>query len=168
MRDRTILVNSMSKTWAVTGWRVGWVLAPADISDSIRKVHDFLTVGAAAPLQQAGVAALQLPAEYYAGLAGEYASRRDFLLAALTRAGFRCSPPQGAYYILTDISSFGFENDIQFVRHMIERHGVAAVPGSSFFDRPGDGAHIVRFCFCKSESTLRAAADRLSMLPRTA
>jgi len=166
MRDRTVLVNSMSKTWGVTGWRVGWVLAPADLADSIRKVHDFLTVGAAAPLQMAGVAALQLPREYYEGLAAEYRARRDLLLDALTSAGFRCQAPQGAYYILTDISGFGFPDDVSFVQHLIGEAGVAAVPGSSFFEK-GDGSKIVRFCFCKSEQTLREAGERLRRFSRT-
>src|SRR5579871_1427125 len=107
MRDRTILVNSMSKTYSVTGWRVGWVLASPDLTETIRKVHDFMTVGAAAPLQQAGVVALSLPDEYYTELAADYRSRRDMLLATLSTAGFRCFQPYGAYYIMTDISEFG-------------------------------------------------------------
>jgi aspartate/methionine/tyrosine aminotransferase len=166
LRGRTILVNSMSKTWSVTGWRVGWVLAPADLTDSIRKVHDFLTVGAAAPLQHAGAVAMALPPAYYAELASKYSARRDMLMDALTSAGFRCSRPQGAYYILTDISGFGFSDDVSFVRHMMERAGIAAVPGSSFFEDPARGSQIVRFCFCKSERTLQAAAERLRQLNR--
>lgn len=161
MRERTILVNSMSKTWSVTGWRVGWVLAPPEIADGIRKVHDFLTVGAAAPLQQAGVVALDSPDEYYAGLAAHYAGRRDLLLDGLASAGFHPYRPAGAYYILCDISSFGFGNDVAFVRHLIERVGVAAVPGSSFFSNPADGSQLIRFCFCKKDSTLEEAVRRL-------
>jgi aminotransferase len=164
MRERTILVNSMSKTWAVTGWRVGWVLAPADLADNIRKVHDFLTVGAATPLQHAGAVAMSLPPEYYAGVATEYAARRDLLLDALERAGFRCSRPQGAYYILTEMPGRGFADDVACVRQMIEGVRVAAVPGSSFFENPADGSRFVRFCFCKSEATLRAAGERLQKL----
>lgn len=133
MRDRTILVNSMSKTYSVTGWRVGWVLATPDLTDSIRKVHDFLTVGAAAPLQQAGVLALCLPDDYYDRLSTEYAARRDHLVTSLQGAGFKCFIPQGAYYVMTDISAFGFADDSSFVRHLISHVGVAAVPGSSFF-----------------------------------
>src|SRR5579862_3663194 len=132
MRERSILVNSMSKTYSVTGWRVGWVLAPPDLTESIRKVHDFLTVGAAAPLQQAGVMALNLPEDYYSHLSEEYAKRRDRLLNSLQEAGFRCFSPQGAYYVMTDISNFNFSDDVTFVRHLIEKLGVAAVPGSSF------------------------------------
>jgi aminotransferase len=161
MRERTILVNSMSKTWSVTGWRVGWVLAPAEIADAVRKVHDFLTVGAAAPLQQAGVLALDSPDEYYADLAAHYQARRDLLLDGLDAAGFRPYRPSGAYYILCDISGFGFGNDVTFVRHLIERAGVAAVPGSSFFSDPANGSQLIRFCFCKKDSTLREAVERL-------
>lgn len=166
MRDRTILVNSMSKTYSVTGWRVGWVLASPDLTDSIRKVHDFLTVGAAAPLQQAGATALNLPDEFYADLAEHYVARRDGMLGILERAGFRCFKPSGAYYIMTDISEFGFKDDTSFVRHMIENVGVAAVPGSSFFNDPADGAHLVRFCFCKKPETFAEADRRLSTLRR--
>jgi aspartate/methionine/tyrosine aminotransferase len=161
MRDRTILVNSMSKTYAVTGWRVGWVLASPDLTDSIRKVHDFLTVGAAAPLQQAGVFALSLPDDYYAKVAAEYTARRDTLLAILEGTGFRCFVPQGAYYIMTDISGFGYSDDMQFARHLVEKVGVAAVPGSSFFADSREGAQMIRFCFCKKYETLKEAEIRL-------
>ncbi len=161
MRDRSILVNSMSKTYSVTGWRVGWVLAAPDLSDSIRKVHDFLTVGAAAPLQQAGVLALSQPEEYYQRLAVDYGKRRDTLLRVLEGVGLRCFHPRGAYYIMSDIQAFGFPNDVAFIRHLIENVGVAAVPGSSFFSNPSDGSHLIRFCFCKKYETLEAAGNRL-------
>ncbi len=161
MRERSVLVNSMSKTYSVTGWRVGWVLAAPDLTDSIRKVHDFLTVGAAAPLQQAGVLALNMPDSYYAKLATDYQGRRDMLLGLLDRAGFRCYRPDGAYYIMTDIKAFGFPDDYAFVRHMIEHAGVAAVPGSSFFADSTDGAKLIRFCFCKKYETLEEAGSRL-------
>jgi aspartate/methionine/tyrosine aminotransferase len=164
MRERTIAVNSMSKTYAVTGWRVGWVIAPADLTDSIRKVHDFLTVGAAAPLQQAGAAALALPRDYYADLRRHYNDLRDRALAMLEGAGFRCFRPSGAYYIMTDVSGFGANDDVGFVRHMIEHAGVAAVPGSSFFSSPGAGSRFVRFCFCKKYETLEEAGARLAKL----
>ena len=166
MRDRCILVNSMSKTYSVTGWRVGWVLAAPDLTDSIRKVHDFLTVGAAAPLQQAGTLAVSLPQSYYEKLAADYTVRRDSMLAVLEGAGFRCFTPHGAYYIMTDISGFGFSDDVAFVRHLIEDIGVAAVPGSSFFNDAADGAALVRFCFCKKPETIAAAAERLDRLSR--
>ncbi len=164
LRDRTILVNSMSKTWGVTGWRVGWVLAAPELSDCVRKVHDFLTVGAAAPLQQAGIAAVELPDEYYRELAVSYGTRRDFMLDMLKTAGFKPFAPQGAYYVMCDISAFGFKDDVAFTKHMIEDVGVACVPGSSFFANPERGRQIVRFCFCKSEETLSAAAHRLRRL----
>jgi len=164
MRDRCILVNSMSKTYSVTGWRVGWVLAPPDLTDSIRKVHDFLTVGAAAPLQQAGVYALSLPANYYTHLADEYSARRHHIVTSLQDAGFKCFMPYGAYYVMTDISAFGFQNDSAFVRHLITNLGVAAVPGSSFFAQSTDNSHFVRFCFCKKYETLELARHQLIKL----
>src|SRR5689334_1574986 len=163
MRDRSILVNSMSKTYSVTGWRVGWVLAPPDLTDSIRKVHDFLTVGAAAPLQQAGVYALAQPGSYYAHLSSEYVSRRDHIVESLTGAGFKCFNPHGAYYVMTDISEFGFPDDTAFVHHMLSEVGLAAVPGSSFYSR-GGGKQQVRFCFCKKFDTLDRARVQLGKL----
>ncbi|MGA2598342.1 MAG: aminotransferase class I/II-fold pyridoxal phosphate-dependent enzyme [Bryobacteraceae bacterium] len=164
MRERSVLVNSMSKTYSVTGWRVGWVLAAPDLTESIRKVHDFLTVGAAAPLQQAGVLALNSPDSYYEALAAKYTARRDKMLGLLEGAGFQCFRPYGAYYIMTDISHFGFASDFDMVRHMIQNTGVAAVPGSSFFADQRDGSHLVRFCFCKKDETLEAAGERLRQL----
>ena len=164
MRERSILVNSMSKTYSVTGWRVGWVLAPPDLTDSIRKVHDFLTVGAAAPLQQAGVYALGQGERYYQNLAEEYRARRDYIVESLESAGFRCFTPHGAYYVMTDISAFGFPSDTAFVEHLITNLGVAAVPGSSFFAHNGGGSQQVRFCFCKKYATLKAARHQLMRL----
>jgi len=164
MRERSILVNSMSKTYSVTGWRVGWVLAPPDLTDSIRKVHDFLTVGAAAPLQQAGVLALSWGADYYAKLAGEYVGRREHLLQTLEGAGLRCFVPRGAYYVMTDISKTSFSDDVSFVRHLIENLGVAAVPGSSFYSHNRTGCLQVRFCFCKKYETLEMARRQIQKL----
>ena len=164
MAERTVTINSLSKTFSVTGWRVGWTLAPEDISGAIRKVHDFLTVGAAAPLQQAGVAALSMPESYYAELAAGYQRRRDMLEGILTRAGFVCYKPSGAYYTMTDISSFGFADDVAFARHLVTEIGVAAVPGSSFYRDTALGRTKLRFCFCKKDETLHAAADRLAKL----
>src|SRR5215216_3220387 len=164
MRERTLVVNSMSKTYSVTGWRVGYVLAPPDITSAVRKVHDFLTVGAAAPLQRAGAYALRMPPEYYEELQREYERRRDLLLPALEDVGFKVFQPDGAYYVMTDISAFGFRDDVEFTRHLIQRIGVACVPGSSFYSRPELGARQVRFCFCKRDETLEAAADRLRKL----
>jgi aspartate/methionine/tyrosine aminotransferase len=164
MRDRTLLINSMSKTYAVTGWRVGWVLGSPDLTESVRKVHDFLTVGAAAPLQAAGVVALGLPDSYYAEVAEHYRDRRDRMVGMLTRAGFRCSVPRGAYYVMADISGFGRGDDVSFVRDLVERVGIAAVPGSSFFSNPELGRDWVRFCFPKKDETLAEAERRLEKL----
>jgi len=164
MRDRTIVINGMSKTYSVTGWRVGWAIAPPEATQSIRKVHDFLTVGAAAPLQQAGAIALKSPPSYYDKLAKDYATRRERLLTILSSAGFTVFKPRGAYYIMTDISRFGFSDDITFAKFLVEKVGVAVVPGSSFYNDARDGASQIRFTFCKKESTLAAAEERLSHL----
>lgn len=166
MRERTVVVNSMSKTYSVTGWRVGYCIAPAEITSGIRKVHDFLTVGAAAPLQAAGAYALSLPREYYANLQEEYRVRRDLLLPVLESSGFKTFKPDGAYYIMTDISNFGFSDDVTFTRHLIREVGVACVPGSSFYKHPTRGQQQVRFCFCKSDETLDRAAERLNALSK--
>ena len=166
MRDRTLLINSMSKTYSVTGWRVGWVIASPDITGSVRKVHDFLTVGAAAPLQAAGVMALNLPEAYYAEMAGHYRERRDRMLAMLNRAGFRCPVPRGAYYVMADIGGLGRGNDLEFVRYLVEEVGIAAVPGSSFFAHPQHGANWIRFCFPKKDATLQEAETRLAHIRR--
>jgi aspartate/methionine/tyrosine aminotransferase len=174
MRERTIVINGMSKTYSVTGWRVGWAIAPPEPTAAIRKVHDFLTVGAAAPLQQAGAMALKSPESYYQNLASSYSQKRERLLKILTDAGFRVFTPRGAYYIMTDISGFGFHgratggkntNDVAFAKFLVEKVGVAVVPGSSFYGNPQDGASQVRFTFCKKESTLAAAEERLARLP---
>ena len=165
MRERTILINSMSKTYSVTGWRVGWVLANPDITESIRKVHDFLTVGAAAPLQEAGVVALGLPESYYIELAQHYAERRNMMLQMLERAGFRCTCPRGAYYVMADFSMLSKDDDdVTFTRHLIETVGIAAVPGSSFFEKAADGKSWIRFCFPKKYDTLKEAEERLKKL----
>jgi aspartate/methionine/tyrosine aminotransferase len=168
MRERTITINALSKTYSVTGWRVGWAIASPEVTSAIRKVHDFLTVGAAAPLQEAGAVALQFPPEYYATLASEYAQRRERLLGILTGAGFKCFKPRGAYYIMTDISAFGFPDDVAFAKYLVTEIGVAAVPGSSFYRDPADGRTHLRFTFCKTEKTFQAAAERLARLKKTA
>ena len=169
MRDRTIVINGMSKTYSVTGWRVGWALAPPDTTQAIRKVHDFLTVGAAAPLQQAGALALKSPQSYYDKLAASYVTKRERLLKILSASGFTVYKPRGAYYIMTDISRFHFDEakypagsrDVSFAKYLVEKIGVACVPGSSFYNNAQDGASQVRFTFCKKEETLAAAASRL-------
>ena len=166
MRDRTVIVNSMSKTYSVTGWRVGYCIASPEITSAIRKVHDFLTVGAAAPLQAAGAYALSLPPSYYVHLHADYRARRDLILPELEKAGFKTFRPDGAYYVMTDISGFGFKDDIEFTRHLIREVGVACVPGSSFYsaDASALGSQQVRFCFCKKDETLMLAAERLKKL----
>lgn len=164
MRERTVVVNSMSKTYSVTGWRVGYCIAPPEITSAIRKVHDFLTVGAAAPLQAAGAYALSLPPEYYNHLQSDYRARRDLLLPVLEQAGFKTFVPDGAYYIMTDITAFGFSDDVEFTKHLIREVGVACVPGSSFYSVSQNGRQQVRFCFCKRDDTLNRAAERLAKL----
>jgi aminotransferase len=164
MADRTVTINSISKTFSVTGWRVGWAIAPPDITGAIRKVHDFLTVGAAAPLQAAAAIALATGDEYFQELTATYRRKRDRLMGILTGAGFLCYEPQGAYYIMTDVEAFGFPDDVALVRHLVTDIGVAAVPGSSFFSDPAHGRRHVRFCFCKKDETLSAAEARLAKL----
>src|SRR5262249_21112696 len=166
MRERTVTINGMSKTYSVTGWRVGWAAAPVKIINENRKVHGFLTVGAPDPLQEAGAAALSVPTEYYANLAQGYRVRRDHLMPALTSAGFKCFRPRGAYYVMTDISAFGYADDVSFAKYLVQQIGVACVPGSSFYRDPRDGAKQVRFAFCKRPDTLDEAARRLGKLRR--
>ena len=164
MRDRSILINSLSKTFSVTGWRVGWVIASPHLTNTIRKVHDFLTVGAATPLQQAGIMALDLPVEYFNGLSSAYVGRRAAAMNMLESAGFRCYVPHGAYYVMTDISAFDAASDTEFARYLVERIGVAAVPGSSFYSDSTENSLQMRFCFCKKYETLTAAGQRLASL----
>jgi len=164
MRERTVTISGISKTYSVTGWRVGYCLAAPTLTGAIRKVHDFLTVGAPAPLQEAAAAALALPDEYYRTLADGYRARRDFLLPGLEAAGFRTFKPRGAYYVMTDISRFGFSDDVAFARHLVAEGGVAAVPGSSFYSDPAAGRQRLRFHFARRRETLEAAIARLGGL----
>jgi aminotransferase len=164
MRERTIAIDSMSKTYSVTGWRVGWVIAPPDLTVGVRRVHDFLTVGAAAPLQTASIAGLLMADAYYDRLLADYRERRDVLVPALEAAGFRVHRPDGAYYVMTDIRDLTDEDDVAFARRLIADPGVATVPGSSFFSRPELGRTKLRFAFPKRLETLRAAAERLATL----
>lgn len=164
MRARTITINGMSKTYSVTGWRVGYAMAPPELTGAIRKVHDFLTVGAPAPLQEAGALAMTLPRSYYEGLARDYAAKRQRILGILRAAGFGCYVPYGAYYVMTDISKFDFETDVAFAQYLVKEVGVAVVPGSSFYNNPADGYKQVRFAFCKSEATFQEAERRLMKL----
>ncbi|MDX2270343.1 MAG: aminotransferase class I/II-fold pyridoxal phosphate-dependent enzyme [Cyanobacteriota bacterium] len=161
MEDRTITINGLSKTYSVTGWRVGYILASPQLTGSIRKVHDFLTVGSPAPLQRAGVTALQFPISYYDNLSHLYQEKRDFILQALDQVGISYFVPQGAYYVFADISDFGYSSDIEFAHHLIKDIGVAVVPGSSFFADPLQHQQFVRFCFSKTLQTLDAAKERL-------
>ena len=167
MRERTIVVNGMSKTYSVTGWRVGYILSPENVTGAIRKMHDFMTVGAPAPLQEAGAVALRLPDAYYSQLAANYTMRRDRLFQVLKAAGLQPFVPAGAYYIMCDIGPMreqrGLANDVEFTRFLVTDVGVAAVPGSSFFRSPASGKNLIRFTFCKKEETLAAAAERLSV-----
>ncbi len=164
MADRTVTINGLSKTFSVTGWRVGWAISPPSVTGAIRKLHDFLTVGAPAPLQQAGAAALALPDSYYAQLAADYRRRRDMLVEILTRHRFQCFVPDGAYYVMTDISAFGFPDDVEFAKHLVAHVGVAAVPGSSFYRDGARGRTKLRFCFSKRDETMIEADRRMAKL----
>ncbi len=165
MADRTVTISGLSKTFSVTGWRLGYVVAAPWLSDAIRKVHDFLTVGAPAPLQEAGAIAIEQGDDYYPELAGMYEHKCDILLTPLLEAGFKAHRPEGAYYIMADFSALGFHgDDSAFADHMIRNAGVAPVPGSSFFVSPGAGANLVRLTFSKSDETLTAAAERIARM----
>lgn len=168
MADRTVTISSISKTYSVTGWRVGWTIADEGLTQRIRKVHDFMTVGAPTPFQHAAVKALELPQTYYDGLQAHYVQARDFLIARLNEAGFKARSPQGAYYTMADTSdlmeSLAAKNDADFARKLIERTGIATVPGSSFYSNPEDGHMQVRFTFCKRWETLHAVELALKKL----
>jgi len=164
MPDRTITINGLSKTFSVTGWRVGWAIAPSDLAGPIRKMHDFLTVGAPAPLQEAGAVALAMPESYYTEMAAGYARRREILCDILERHGFKFNRPQGAYYIMTDVAHFGFDSDIECSTYLVKECRVATVPGSSFFNDKKAGRTKVRFVYSKREETLREADKRLAKL----
>jgi aminotransferase len=165
MLERTVTISGLSKTFSVTGWRLGYCVAPEAVSNGIRKAHDFLTVGAPHPLQMAGVAALNLPPEYYAKLKADYRRRRDLFLPYLRATGLTVYEPEGAYYVMTDISPLGWDEDTAFVRAMIEQVGVSAVPGSSFYSPKSLGGTMVRFMFAKKDETLHAAGERLRRVP---
>lgn len=164
MAERTVTISGLSKTFSVTGWRLGYAIAPAPITAGIRRVHDFLTVGAPHPLQVAGAAALQLPDSYYAKLRADYQRRGRILLPYLHEAGFKFEDPAGAYYVMTDVSGFGADDDVAFVRKLVQDIGVAAVPGSSFYSPKSLGKNKVRFMFAKKDETLHAAGERLLKL----
>ncbi|QEH32832.1 Methionine aminotransferase [Aquisphaera giovannonii] len=164
MRERSVTISGMSKTYGVTGWRIGTITASPDLTRSFRQIHDFVSIGAAAPLQQAGAVAYRMPRSYYEGLAADYQARRDRLAKVLWEVGFAFDPPEGAYYIMAGIDAFGVEDDVAFARHLVRDLGVATVPGSSFFRERSLGRRYVRFCFCKKDETLDLAAERLRAL----
>jgi aspartate/methionine/tyrosine aminotransferase len=164
MRDRTITINGLSKTFSVTGWRVGWAIAPSDLAGPIRKMHDFLTVGAPSPLQEAGVTALSMPDSYYTDMAAAYTRRRAMMLEILERHHFTFAKPNGAYYVMADIADFGFSSDIEFATYLVKDVGVAVVPGSSFFNDRRAGRNKVRFVYSKRDETLQEADRRLVKL----
>lgn len=164
MRDRTVTISGLSKTFSATGWRIGWLIAPSDATGAIRKVHDFLTVGAPAPLQQGAAVAMRFPRDYYEGLVAFYDERRAFTCSFLEASGFKFTRPEGAYYVMADFSKLSDLADVAYARWLVEEIGVATVPGSSFFNNPADGSHLTRFCFCKRMETLETAARLLGAL----
>jgi aminotransferase len=164
MRERSVTIGGMSKTYAVTGWRVGTMIAPPSMTHAFRQVHDYVSIGAAAPLQAAGAVAYRLPRDYYDRLAADYQARRDRLCGALLEVGFDLEMPQGAYYVMAGIEAFGALDDVEFARHLVRKVGVATVPGSSFFQDKALGRNYIRFCFCKSDETLDKAIERLRTL----
>ena len=170
MKERSVIINSVSKTFSATGWRVGWVLANAEVTAAVRKVHDFLTVGAACPLQEASAQALRLPQSYFDGLRQRYQDARDFLYGVLDELGFNPNLPGGAYYIMTQpeelMAKLGVSDDTALAMKLIEVTGVATVPGSSFYSAPDKGRNQVRFCYCKKTETLERAAQGLRKLAK--
>ena len=164
MRDRSVVVGGMSKTYSVTGWRVGTILAAPHLTKTFRQIHDFVSIGAAAPLQEADAVAYRMPKSYYVAMASDYQNRRDKLCSALKKIGFTLDLPQGAYYVMAGIENFGAGNDVDFAQHLVRDIGVATVPGSSFFQNKDLGRKYVRFCFCKKDETLNTAIERLESL----
>lgn len=164
MREHSVTISGMSKTYAVTGWRIGTITASRTLTHAFRQVHDYVSIGAASPLQEAGAVAYRLPREYYEQLSADYQMRRDRLCSALLEIGFNLQPPEGAYYVMADFSAFGATDDVAFCRHLVRDLGVATVPGSSFFHDKALGRQFIRFCFCKKDATLDAAIERLRKL----
>jgi aminotransferase len=164
MAERTVTTNGLSKTYSVTGWRIGWAISPPALTGGIRKIHDFLTVAAPTPFHDAAVAALSLPDGFYTELAAGYQSKRDLMVEILGRHGFTIYEPAGAYYVMADVSNFGFTSDSEFAQYLVREVGVATVPGSSFYIDPASAPQTLRFCFSKREDTLREADRRLARL----
>ena len=166
MRERTITISSFGKTFSLTGWKIGWAAAPPPLTAAVRAAHQFITFATATPLQHAAAAALSVGPDYYRDLAASYRRKRDYLVAELSRLGFRVEPPAGTYYVCADFRPLGFDDDVAFCRHLIERAGVAAIPPSAFYENTRYGKTYARFAFCKKEETLREAVRRLDSLSR--
>lgn len=164
MWERTVTLSSLGKTFSLTGWKIGWAIAPGSLTGGIRAAHQFLTFATATPLQHGAVAAINAPDSYYDEFVAEYRTRRDILVEGLARIGFEVYPPAGTYFVLADHTRFGFGTDVAFCKHMIEEIGVAAIPPSSFYHDAKDGYNLVRFAFCKTEDTLREALERMAKL----
>ncbi|MCI0363202.1 MAG: aminotransferase class I/II-fold pyridoxal phosphate-dependent enzyme [Phycisphaerales bacterium] len=164
MPERTVTLSSLGKTFSLTGWKIGWAIAAPDLTAGIRAAHQFLTFATATPLQHGAIAALRAPNSYYEQLVGDYRRKRDALVVGLSALGFQVFPPQGTYFVMADHTPFGFESDVAFCRHLIERVGVAAIPTSVFYHNPSDGRSLVRFAFCKTDETLREGLRRMSAL----
>jgi N-succinyldiaminopimelate aminotransferase len=164
MADRSVTISSLGKTFSATGWKVGWILACAELVEAIFRAHQFITFAGAAPLQEGAAVALGCGEQYYREMAAAYVDRRDYLVSALRAAGLKPIVPAGTYFVLVDITATGFAGGLEFCRHLTTQVGVAAIPASAFYRNPADGAHLVRFAFCKSRATLEAAAQRLTRL----
>ncbi len=167
MRERTVTLSSLGKTFSLTGWKIGWAIAPPPLTEAVRAAHQFITFATATPLQHGAVTALRAPASYYNGLLKDYRARRDLLVDGLADLGFEVYPPQGTYFVLADHTAFGQPDDVAFCRHLIDHAGVAAIPPSAFYSNPADGRNLVRFAFCKTQDTLREALKRLGALDST-
>jgi aspartate/methionine/tyrosine aminotransferase len=161
MRERTITLSSLGKTFSLTGWKIGWAIAPPPLTAGVRAAHQFLTFATATPLQHGAIAALRAPESYYRDFVSDYRRKREVLVTGLREVGFTLYPPDGTYFVLVDHTPFGFDSDVVFCKHLIEHVGVAAIPCSAFFHEPKDGARLVRFAFCKTEETMTAALDRM-------
>jgi aminotransferase len=164
MAERTVITSGLSKTYSVTGWRIGWAIAPPALTPGIRKIHDYLTVAAPTPFHDAAVAAMSLPDTYYLQLLAEYQAKRDLMMDILGRHGFPSSAPSGAYYVMADVSRFGYASDVEFAHYLVKEIGVATVPGSSFYSDPASAPQSLRFCFSKRDETLYEADHRLARL----
>jgi aspartate/methionine/tyrosine aminotransferase len=161
MYDRTVTLSSLGKTFSLTGWKIGWAVAPPHLTRGVRAAHQYLTFASATPLQHAAVAALRASRSYFDQFVADYRRRRDILVSGLDELGFRVRPPAGTYFVLADHTPFGFADDFTFCRHLIEQVGVATIPPSAFYHDPVDGRSLLRFAFCKDESTLRQAIERM-------